>query len=165
MKLNSYLRRPKGIFYLFASVYLGAFIAAIIVATQLSFFEGYVKDKLEEVPEALQTQLMGLPASASDLQKLSVDDQALLYDAWLQNPAVFPNETPQLLFKLNNKLYIERLRQTLALGSYEQRKNALLFLKAGTSPQTEQLIEYALMRAKRRKEADLVKFIAENLIK
>lgn len=163
MKIEDFLRTPRGVLVLLAAAL--AFSAAVAAGLALNrdFFERHVRESYPP-PSGLLAELgrsLDRPAGLRRLRGLSAAERRQLYTTWMQVGASWPAAAPRAMMTADPSTFLDAAFQTLIAGSPEQRRRAVRFLALAGHPAGHELLEEALIRAQSRRETDLAAFISD----
>jgi hypothetical protein len=160
---RDFIRSIRGQLVLLGLTYTGAVALAVLALCFRSrFFEYHIRESYPE-PSARVLEMVEQAARASGNatapERLSNEESAAVYGAWISDPAVDPTGQSALrLFWTNPDDTIRRLRITLVTGNVAQRMRALellRFAKPEVHDEAIVLCRYLAERARRRGEWDL----------
>ena len=140
----------------------GCIGAAVLLATQRGFFEGYLKEKYAPLPEGLRPVADAAAEGQLDpeeFQRLAEPHRLALYDHWMQADDP-PPAAARVLVEAAPALYIARAERTLVCGNQQQRGRALAFLEAAGSDEAIPVLEELSRWAARRKMPELAAQVA-----
>jgi hypothetical protein len=148
---NRFLRTPAGQLTLLGIAFGGVLVLAVVMVTQRGFFEQYVGEEYEPLPEELQelTARLEGPDGVREVISLTPAQRTLLYGGWISEPDSRPANVPAVLVAADADYYLSRAGETLVVGSREQRFSAVSFLEQSKSADARLL----LLRARKRAES------------
>lgn len=165
----TYLRTPRGQLSITALLYFGA---AVLAASAVCFRPWFDRTVREKFPEAapktnviqwrtLAKDIASGTASADELVKCSDEQLLVTYGVWLDETECDPEgRLADVLVSQHRSRLVPRVRQTLAVGSREQRRRALALLQlladAKLKNEAMSLARFAWERGRRRGEPDVV---------
>jgi hypothetical protein len=165
MRVEGFLRTPRGVLILLAvSLAFSAAVAAGL-ALHRDFFERHVRESYP-APSGLLAELgrsLDRPAGLRRLRGLNAAERRQLYTTWIQVGASWPPAAPRAMMTADPSTFLDAAFQTLIAGSPEQRRRAVRFLALAGHPAGRELLEEALARAQARRESDLAALIRDAL--
>jgi len=142
---------------LMGGLFVGCIGAAVFLATQRGFFEGYLREKYSPLPENLRPMADAAAQGqldAEEFEKLTEPERLALYDHWMEGSDA-PPAFARVLVEAAPALYIARAERTLVCGNADQRDRALVFLEAAGSDEAAAALEDVSQWARRRKMPEL----------
>jgi hypothetical protein len=135
------------------------------MATQRGFFEQYVHEEYEPLPDELRELISRLdgPDGVGEVISLTPAQRTLLYGGWMSETDSRPANLPAVLVAADAECYLSRAGQTLVVGSREQRFSAVSFLEQSKSADARLLLDRALVRAEACGDGELADRIRDAL--
>ena len=143
--MRSFLRTVNGQIALIGATFLGAVVLAVVMAFNLGFFEGYVREKY---PEPKGPTLF------------SGDDLADHYHNWMLDRDV-SEQFPSSVVGADPEYFRGRIERTLAAGSREQKLRAVLFARLSGDRGCVPLLRWGGRRARAVGDEELARRLDE----
>lgn len=164
--LSARLRTPRGQLELLGATFVVALVLALVLASQRSFFERYVREKYpgpDAASERLAQRIEAGEVDAAALRALPPNGTLGLYHLWMQSDSNrYPN-LPATAAAAHPELVAERVERTLVAGNREQRQKAIDFAVAARHDRLEPPLRFALDRARAARDAEAAEALSSAL--